>query len=82
MLKRAELKVIVRGAYHGMREYRHLWRKVDRECRRGYSRAELEQVIVRRLEQIPKIDVKARLRVLAEFVEYAEMILKAKKREE
>ncbi len=85
MLKRAELKVIVRGAYHGMREYRHLWRKVDRECRRGYSQAELEQVIARRSEQIPKIDVKARLRVLAEFVEYAEiveMILKAKKREE
>ena len=85
MLRRAEIKVIAKGASSGMVEFRRLWRKVDRECRRRYSRAELEQVIARRSEQIPKIDVKARLRVLAEFVEFAEMvemILKAKKREE
>lgn len=74
MLRRAESKVISKGAASGMIEFRRLWRKVDRECRRRYSRAELEQVIARRLEQIPKIDVKARLRVLAEFVEFAEMI--------
>ena len=73
-LRRAEIKVIAKGASSGMIEFRRLWRKVDRECRRKYSRAELEQVIARRLEQIPKIDVKARLRVLAEFVEFAEMI--------
>ena len=85
MLRRAEIKVIAKGASSGMVEFRRLWRKVDRECQRRYSRAELEQVIARRSEQIPKIDVKARLRVLAEFVEFAEMvemILKAKKREE
>lgn len=85
MLRRAEIKVIAKGVSSGMVEFRRLWRKVDRECRRRYSRAELEQVIARRLEQIPKIDVKARLRVLAEFVEFAvivEIILKAKKREE
>lgn len=74
MLKRAELKVIVSGAYHGMREYRHLWRKVDRESRRGYSRAELEQAISCRLGKISKIDIKAKLRVLAEFVNYAKML--------
>ena len=74
MLCRAEIKVIAKGASSGMVEFRRLWRKVDRECRRGYSRAELEQVIARRLEQIPKIDIKARLGVLAEFVKYAEMI--------
>ena len=85
MLRRAEIKVIAKGASSGMIEFRRRWRKVDRECRRRYSRAELEQVISRWLEQIPKIDVKARLRVLAEFVELAEIveiILKAKKREE
>lgn len=74
MLRRAEIKVIAKGASSGILEFRRLCRKVDRECRRKYSRAELEQVIARRLEQIPKIDVKARLRVLAEFVEFAEII--------